>query len=159
MTSRSIRFGVLKEPSKDAGPYKMGKVLADGKMMDVQLWEPYGVQSSGVKDGEVLILTCDDDDSKAVGIVMPPPKDRIDGQKEGEATYANTLTGNELKHDAEGNTILKTKGGSITKHFKDGKIGVQPSGGQKVCLGQVDGENCHPVATSAGYSRNVVALV
>lgn len=121
MSHRMIRFGVIKAPSNDKGPHKLTTVVADGKEMQVQVIEPYGVQGSPIKDGMVLILTPDGDDGKAVGIMMPPPKDRVDQQKPGEVTYKNHVTGNRIQHDADGHTMIETKaderstiGGSMT---------------------------------------------
>lgn len=110
MSDRMIRFGVVTEVSKDAGPHKLIKVVADGKAMDVKIWEPYGVQGSAPAKSEVLIFTPDGDDGKAVGIVMPPPKDRVDGQKTGEVTFKNHVAGQTAKFDENGNVSVECSG-------------------------------------------------
>lgn len=157
MSSRNIRFGVLTEESNDAGPHKLVRAKADGKPMDVKVWETYGVQASPTKDSDMLILSPDGDDGKAVGFIIPPPAKRTSGQKPGEVSYPNHLTGNTIVHDVDGNTIIKTPSGSITKHFKNGQIGFQPAGGQKVYIGDVNGVGCFPVVTTAGPSSIVYA--
>lgn len=160
MSARSIRFGYVHEESEDKGPHKMLKVVADGKPMDVKVADFSGLTGSPLKGSEVLILTADDDDGKAVGIIYgPPTKDRVDGLKPGEVDVRNHKHGQSLKFDDDGHMTISNKAGTVTKHYADGNVGVQPGGGKKVWLGHVSGENCHRVATEAGYSSNVYAKV
>lgn len=110
MSSRNIRWGELTGVSNDKGPYKLHEVETDGKKMDVQAIEIYGMQGNAVKGGQVLILVPDGDEGKAVGIFMPSPKDRVEQQKEGEVQLKNHATGNSIQHAENGDTIVKTKG-------------------------------------------------
>jgi hypothetical protein len=111
MANRSIRFGVIHEVSNDKGPYKLAKIMADGKKMDVELMDITGVEGSPLKDSRVIIFTPDGDDGKAVAIVYGPPvKDRTDLQKPGEVTYKNHKTNNKIVHKDNGDTIVKTQG-------------------------------------------------
>ncbi len=109
MSDRNIRFGVITKTSADKGPHKLVTAIADGKEMVVQVFEPYGIQGSPLKDGVVLIFSPDGDDGKAVGIVMPAPKDRVDQQKPGEVTLKNHDTGNRIQHTVDGHTLIDTK--------------------------------------------------
>jgi phage gp45-like len=132
--TRSIRFGEIKEASTDAGPHKLIRVTADGKPMTVKLWEPYGVQGSPTVGGEVLIFTPDGDDGRAVAIAMPPPKDRVDGQKQGEVTIKNHAAGQTVKMDADGNVSVECAGTMTIKAPKivlDGNCYVGGESGAK----------------------------
>lgn len=155
----SIRWAEVIKPSNDRGPYKMVEVESDGHTFIAHVIEPYGVQSSPLKGGQALIIPVDDDEGKAVALILPPPAKRTDQQKEGEASFVSHKTGNALKHDDDGHTTITTPGGCIIKEWKDGRIGVQPGAGQKVFLGEVGGAGCHPVVTTAGPSSNVFAKV
>jgi phage gp45-like len=105
--SRIIRFGVIHEESADKGPYKLTKVMADGKVMDLEVIDVAGAEGSPLKDSRVLIFTPDGDDGKAFGIAYGPPvKDRTDGQKPGEATYKNHKRGQRIKLDDDGNVVI-----------------------------------------------------
>lgn len=160
MNSRAIRFGYVSEESKDAGPFKLVKVVADGKEMDVLVHDVGGVSASPLKGSHVTILTADDDDGKAVGLIGGvPTKDRVDGLKPGEVDLRNHKRGQSIKFDDDGHLTITNKAGTITKHFADGTVGVQPGSGKKVYLGKVDGVGCHRVATEGGYSSNVYAKV
>jgi phage gp45-like len=132
MSSRNIRFGVIEEESKDAGPHKLVRVKADGKMMDLKIWEPYGVQGSPPKGSEVLIFAPDGDDGKAVGIAMPPASQRVDGQKPGELTYINHVAGQKVKMSANGNVDVECSGTYTIKAPKivfDGECHLGGDGG------------------------------
>lgn len=108
---RSIRFGVVHEPSNDKGPYKLARVMADGKAMDVELMDITGVEGSPLKESRVIIFTPDGDDGKAVGIVYGPPiKERTDGQKPGEVTYKNHKTGTVTRLKDNGDMEIEVKG-------------------------------------------------
>lgn len=107
---RSIRWGKLKGPSDDKGPYKLHTIETDGKEMDIHIIEPYGIQGNAIKDSMVLVFVPDGDEGKAVGIALPPPAKRVEGQKDGEVQLKNHATGNEIKHEAGGDTIIKTAG-------------------------------------------------
>lgn len=104
------RWATITKVSEDKGPYKLVTVEAEGHEIDVIILEGYGVQGSPIKDGQVYILPTNRDNGQAVGVMMPPPAKRRDGQKEGEASYINHATGNRMKHDANGNTLIDTAG-------------------------------------------------
>jgi phage gp45-like len=107
MSHRSIRFGVIDEESNDKGPYKLARVKADGKKMDIELIDTTGVEGSPLKGSRVLILTPDGDDGKAVGIVYGPPvSQRTDKQKPGEVTYKNHATGTAVTFKANGDMVV-----------------------------------------------------
>jgi hypothetical protein len=108
--SKNIRWGRITGASDDKGPYKLHSVETDGKVMDMMALDLFGVQGNAMKDGQCLVLVPDGDEGKAVMIPLPPPAKRIDGQKEGEVSYNNPVTGNVIKHDADGNTTIKTSG-------------------------------------------------
>ena len=159
MSNRNIRFGVVKEESADKGPHKLVRAISDGKSMDVKVWETTGISASPTKDSDMLILTPDGDDGKAVGFIMPPPAKRTDGQKPGDVSYPNHVTGNTIVHDKDGNTVVKTPTGGTVKLFKNGQIGLQAGGGQKIYVGDVGGAGCFPVLTTAGPSKIVMAKI
>ena len=153
------RWGEVTEVSNDKGPYKLVRVQSDGQEVTAIVIEPYGIQGSPLKKGQAILFPMDGDEGKMVALIMPPPAKRVDQQKEGEVSYINHDTGNVMKHDADGHTTITTPGGTIIKEWKDGRVGVQPSQGQKVFLGDVGGAGCHPVVTTAGPSTNVYAKV
>lgn len=155
----SFRWGEVVKPSNDKGPYKLVRVQSDGHEVTAIVLEPYGVQGSPLKGGQALMIPIDGDEGKMVAIIMPPPAKRTDEQKEGEVSYPNHDTGNFIKHDADGNTTIQTKGGAIIKEWKDGTIGVKPGAGQKVALGDVKPDGMARVMTEAGPSDIVWAKV
>lgn len=124
MSDRNIRFGQLIEVSADKGPYKTATFRSDGKKMDAKVIEPYGVQGQPVKDGLALILIPDGDEGRAVAIVMPPPKDRVDGQAEGELTFIDHKTGSKVRFDKSGNIEITPKGGADVK-IKAAKVTIE----------------------------------
>ncbi|MFP3921669.1 MAG: hypothetical protein ACLFPA_12270 [Dichotomicrobium sp.] len=105
-----VRFGEVLEASNDKGPHKLVKIQSDGKEMIAEIWEPYGVQGSPPRQSTGLVLIPDGDEGKAVFIPKPPPKDRVDGQAEGEVTYKNHVAGQALKMDKDGNVTLELSG-------------------------------------------------
>lgn len=105
---RNIRWGVIVGPSDDKGPYKLHAIETDGKTMDAMALDLYGVQGNAITGGQCLILVPDGDEGKAVFIPLPPPAKRVDGQKEGEVSYKNHVTGNVIQHDANGHTTVET---------------------------------------------------
>lgn len=134
---RSIRIGVVMEESNDKGPFKIVKVMADGKPMDLTVLDITGSEGSPLKDSPVLILTADGDDGRAYGIIAgPPTKDRTDAQKPGEVTYKNHKRGQSvmlsddgsIKADAKKNheiaaaTDIKSHSGGDTMIKSDGKV-------------------------------------
>lgn len=110
MSTSQIRWGRLKTVSNDKGPYKLATFDVDGAERDVQILETSGIQTSPERESIAMIICPDGDEGRMFAIVMPPPGKRIDGQKEGETTFVNHVTGNTIQHDADGNTVAKTKG-------------------------------------------------
>jgi hypothetical protein len=135
MSSRSIRFGTVHEESNDKGPFKIGKVMADGKVMDVEFMDLTGSEGSPLKNSRVVVFTPDGDDGKAVAMVFGPPvKDRTDGQKPGEVTFKNHKTGSktQMAHDGSINTesskdVTTKAKGSVTTHA-DGDVVIKSDG-------------------------------
>lgn len=129
MSNRNIRFGTVHEESNDKGPFKLGKVMADGKVMDVEFMDMTGSEGSPMKDSRVVIFTPDGDDGKAVAMVFGPPvKDRTDGQKPGEVTYKNHKTGSKVQMADDG-SINTTSAKDVSSHSagdtiikSDGKV-------------------------------------
>lgn len=119
MTKKFPFFANVKEVSADKGPFKRMRVEADGHEFSVQVLEPYGLQSSPIKGGQVAIIPMDGDMSKCLAIAMPPPADRVDGQKEGEVTLRNHKAGQNFKFDEDGTATLETPKDII---FKSGGI-------------------------------------
>lgn len=107
--STDVRWGMLKGPSSDKGPHKLATAVMDGKEIDVQVFEVGGVEGIDVEEARAIILIPNGDAGQALAFVMPPPADRTDKQRPGERTYRNHITGNAIKHDADGNTTLNTK--------------------------------------------------
>lgn len=110
MSDRNIRWGRVVKESDDKGPYKLHTIETDGKQMDIQAVECYGVQGNSIAECQCLVLVPDGDEGKAVAIIMPPPAKRTDQQKAGEVSYVNHETGNVIKHEANGDTTIRTAG-------------------------------------------------
>lgn len=108
--SNTSYYAELIEVSKDAGPYKLAKVKAFGNEFYVHIAEPQGLQSNPINGSLVLVTKADGDLGKAFGTVLPPPKDRVDAQKEGEATYINHKAGQTMKFDEDGNVTITCSG-------------------------------------------------
>lgn len=105
-----MRWARVTKASADKGPHKLVEIETDSKTMDVYVGEVFGVQSSPHVGAMVLVALPDGDEGKGVIIAsMPRPKDRKDGQKEGEVSLVNVDTGNTLQHDADGHTNQTTK--------------------------------------------------
>lgn len=110
MSDRNLRWGVVKTVSNDKGPHKVCEIECDGKKMTAFVGEVFGVQSVPHVGAQVVIGLLDGDEGKAVVLAsMPRPKDRVDGQKEGEVSIKNHDTGNAIKHDKDGHTSVSTK--------------------------------------------------
>lgn len=110
MSDRNIRFARVTKASVDKGPHKLCEVECDGKKMDVLVGETFGIQASPHIGALVAIALPDGDEGKAfIMMSMPRPKDRKDGQKEGETSFINVDTGNLIQHDASGHTNQTTK--------------------------------------------------
>ena len=112
-------MATIKAPSNDKGAFKQARFTADGHEFPAQIIEGYGVQGAPVTGGQALIIPVDGDMSKCVAIVMPPPKDRVDQQAEGEVTYKNHAAGQSLKFDKDGTATLEAPQDII---FKSGNI-------------------------------------
>lgn len=131
-------------------------------------WIPLGAQMvgngwgvvMGASVGEIYKVQFQENDlesGKVVGRVYTD-EDKPPRVESGEMAFVNSKQGI-LKSDKDGHwSITQTSGTNIQAHH-DGTVGVQPGGGKKVYLGHVSGANCYPVATSAGYSTNVLAKV
>ena len=105
------RDGVVVEESKDSGPFPIVKVLSDGKKVDVTIISMGGLTGSPLKDSKVIILPLDGDMGRAYGLIAgSPTSDRVDAQKPGETTLKNHKTGNHLKHQDNGDTVVVTSG-------------------------------------------------
>lgn len=113
MSDRNIRWAEVITPSKDVGPYKLTEIETDGKRMDIDVVEPHGLQSVPHKGGKVLVLVPDGDEGKAVGIIMPRPKDRIDGQKEGETRLQNHDRGQYVYLDDNGDIRINSPNSKV----------------------------------------------
>ena len=66
-------------------------------------------------NAQALILAPDGDEGRAIAFVMPRPKDRVDGQKEGESQFVNHETGNTITHSADGTTTHTSAGDIIIR--------------------------------------------
>lgn len=110
---RMIRWGKIKTVSKDQGPYRLAEVESDGKSLDVHLLDPFGLQANPHADAHVLLFVPDGDEGKACGLVMPRPKDRWDGLKEGEVGLKNFDKGQSIHMDADGNVMIRSPGGVV----------------------------------------------
>lgn len=98
------RFAEMKEVTNDKGPYKLARFEAEkGHTVTAQIIEPFGLQSSPMKGGQAILIPLDGDEGKFVALVLPPPKDRVDGQKEGETTLINNKTGTKVTMLENGN--------------------------------------------------------
>lgn len=116
------RHAQLIEVSNDKGPYKLVRAQSEGHEFTALIIEPTGVQSSPLKDSQLLILGINDDTGQAVAIALPPPAQRVDGQKEGEATYQNHKRGQNIKLDDDGNVTVTAKKDHIVKSSSDTRI-------------------------------------
>ena len=105
-------WGELIEVSNDKGPYKLFKVKAFDDEIQVYAGEAYGMQANPVKGSLVAFHAMDHDMGKAIATnIMPPPKDRIDQQKEGEVSVANTATTANTKYNEDGDIVHTPKEG------------------------------------------------
>lgn len=98
------------EESKDAGPYKLVRVKADGHEFTARVLESGGFHQSPLKDSDVLIAMPDGNIGKASIIGGQPPKDRVDGQKPGMVTLKNHKKGQTVEMDNEGNINVTISG-------------------------------------------------
>lgn len=105
----------IKAPSNDKGAHKQARFTADGHEFSAKIIDSYGVQGAPITDGEALIIPLDGDMSRCIAIVLPPEKDRVDQQKEGEVTYKNHKAGQSIKHDAGGTTTHEAPADIIIK--------------------------------------------
>jgi len=159
MSTSQIRWAKLTTASNDKGPYRVAEFDVDGAPRKFKVVSSYGVEANPEADSMALITCPDGDEGRGTAHVMPAPAKRMDGLKPGEVAYRCPLSGNMIKHDADGHTTISTPSGSVSKHYKDGTIGVEPGAGKKVYLGKVDGAGCSKVMTVSGPSSNVYAKV
>lgn len=133
MSDRNMRWGEVVEVSADKGPYKLCTIECDGKRMPAFVGEVFGVQSVPHKGAQVLVAFADGDEGKGVIIAsMPRPKDRVDGQKEGEVALKNFDAGQFFKMDKDGNVVLQAPGTVTIKADKivlDGPSHIGGDGG------------------------------
>lgn len=125
---KMIRWGKVKTASADKGPYRLAEVESDGKVLDVHIIDPFGLQGNPHVDGEVLIFTPDADDGKACGIVMPRPKDRWDGLKPGEVGLKNFDKGQTIHMDANGAIVMASPNGDTLIKSPGGIVHINPPG-------------------------------
>lgn len=118
-------MATMKEPSKDKGAFKQARFTADGHEFSAQIVEAFGVQGAPMKGGQAIIIPLDGDMSRCIAIVMPPPKDRVDGQVEGEVTYKNHKAGQALKFDKDGHVTLDASGNVTIK--SGGTVHINPT--------------------------------
>lgn len=114
----------IKAPSNDKGGHKQARFTADGHEFTAKIVDSYGVQGAPITDGEALIIPVEGDMSRCYAFVLPPEKDRVDQQKEGEASYKNHKTGGVIKHDASGTTTHEAPGDIILK--SGGTVHINP---------------------------------
>lgn len=137
-----IRWGVLTEVSADAGPFKIATFSAHGKSIEAVILEFSGVECNPVV-GSMAVIFSPGDDGRAVAIVAPPPAQRADQQKPGEASFVDPLTGNVIQHRQDGSTIAKTAG----------LFRVNPSAGKKIVrLGDIGTHASVPKGTVTSAS-------
>lgn len=134
------RWADLIEVSKDKGPYKLARFKADNHEFTAIIFDPYGVQGVAPKGSRALIVPVDGDLGKAVAFVMPPDKDRVDGQKSGETTIKNHVAGQSTKFDKDGNVVTNASG-DHTEDFQ-GKHNETIGGDKVVKTGGVIYVNC-----------------
>lgn len=123
--SRQIFMANIKGPSNDKGAHKQLRLTADDDEFTAQVLEGYGVQGSPITGGQALVLCPDGDLSKAFAIMMPPPRDRVDQQAEGEVTYKNHKAGQTIKHDKDGTTTHEAPKDVIIK--SGGIVHINPT--------------------------------
>jgi len=115
MTDRNMFYAELIEVSADKGPYMLARAAADGDEFDVRIHNQHGVASNPLK-GSLILVNCPDGDlGKAVGMIEPPPADRIDQQKEGEVRIKNLKSGKQqtVELDDDGNILMTSPNGII----------------------------------------------
>lgn len=106
-------WGEIIEESQDSGPYKKVKMRSDGHEFPATVIEPYGLQGSAIKGGMALVIPVNGDMGQAVVIPMPPPKDRVDGHKPGEARLHNHKHGQNVLLDDSGNVLVRSPNGIV----------------------------------------------
>lgn len=108
-----IRRGVVTKVSNDKGPHKLVTVKSEGQEFEVEVWETDGSESNPLEGSRCLLLPVQGDNGEMVAMIGAPPAERVDGQKPGEKTYKNHKTGNFIKHDDDGNTIISSPNGTV----------------------------------------------
>lgn len=119
-----IRRAVVTKVSNDKGPVKLVTVKSEGKEMTVEVFETDGASSNPIEGSSCLLFPVQGDDGQMVAMIGAPPAVRVDGQKAGEKTYKNHATGNSIKHDADGNTVIESTNDIIIK--SSGKVHINP---------------------------------
>lgn len=105
-----IRRGVVTKVSNDKGPHKLVTVESEGNEMEVEVMEPDGSSSSPLEGSNCWLFPVQGDAGEMVAMISAPPADRVDQQKPGEKTYKNHKTGNYIKQDDNGDTIISSAG-------------------------------------------------
>lgn len=113
MRYSNLFWGKVLGPSKDKGPYKLLRMRADGHEFNAKVLESYGFHSSPMTDGESLIALPDGDMGKATIIGGLPPKDRVDGLKEGETGLKNHKHGQMISLNDNGDIVIKSPSGIV----------------------------------------------
>lgn len=110
-----IRRGTVTKVSNDKGPHKLVEVESEGNTLVVEVMEPDGASSNPLEGSNCYLFPVQGDPGEMVAMISSPQSDRVDGQKPGEKTYKNHKTGNQIKHDDGGNTIIETSADTIIK--------------------------------------------
>lgn len=116
------RWAEIIGESNDKGPFKLLRVRSEGHEFDCIVMDPYGLQSSPIKDGQAWILPFNGDNGQAIAFVLPPPAKRVDQQKPGEVSLKNHVTGNRRYMDNDGDTREATKRHFIVSAEKDAYV-------------------------------------
>lgn len=104
--SRNIRWGKVVRVSNDAGPYKLVTVECDGAEYECIAMDHGGFSAAPIADSQAMVFLPDGDEGKAAAMVMPPPAERVDGQKPGMMTAKNHAKGQNIVLDDDGNIVL-----------------------------------------------------
>ena len=111
--TNNIRFGTIKGPSNDKGPYKLMTVTSEDNEIEGMMFDPSGSAAAPMTDGLVVIIPIAGDEGKHMFLAMPPPADRIDGLKEGEQHTKNHKRGQSVELNDAGDVVMKSPSGIV----------------------------------------------